>query len=1574
MTATSDEIRGDWNNLKGTHYHLLYALWLLLRNEAANVYFYEGNDLLARLALPSPTPPPHPALLKETDDAPAIALYAERATTDIWIQLKSTKSSWSCSRLFDENLLTNFVCNGFQSEARKRAWRASLITQGRIKHGEVKDFVISPDKHLILNAKLNQILQTARARLQKEGRSASETNLPNLRRIALEILSQLSDAEPIALETLKSDVNAELTRAYPDQEVVRQLEDLLIGAFIRDASLGPLPARIYDSDWINLAAGKPVVNRGMFDEDPVGACNIAVHAFALEIGFEPERFAIRNRLQNALEQFTASDKTLFVITGLSGSGKSWSCADWALRSLDEELRLLIPGHDMDHHKSLGELVQKRLRPSTSAFWPPEQFLKRLATASELDCRKPFTAIIDNLIPVGDLNVYRRDLARIVAECRSRGFKIVLTCQKQLWELHHLGTEIPSNDVFDLSSEKSGSEKESQSTSEQLVSSSKGQLHSFMLADFSPEEQRAALSKRLSPDRADQVANHFRLPGFTLLRSPYLLSRYLEWHDKELRGSGEPPPFHVDELLDWYVKSLIEKAATELSCSSADIEPAFGELVERLWSDRGEGFPLGNAVGCLGDAFPERGSELLLAFRRVGLLTSSGPIRLADALIADRLFAMRIQRQLQSGATDIFDHLNPEADSGVVTALIRDVASDSIFLSEHFLARNSGWASAVALGLAQGSPNDWRALALLTSLLSYEEDHVLEAGYSGLGQIGARGQRAWKWLAELYLGDHAKTWYRGSRALAEAIEYIPNNVEAAIRTRLTRLLHIEPFSTDRDRRRSWLLHGSLDPLRGVTHQSSAAAAQRIVNRYCSLADQGQDWSFTNDLDQIRGRIALFGPSSHLTILLAELNSDSAETRYRVTYALRIVAAERPDLVKNSLLSRIPKEWNFQVLARLLLISFHLIASHSEDLLTSIKSCKAGDLNKALMTTGVTLSLLGNLASKHPQAVQELLPERLHKHPAWARAFSTEMLAYAWWRCAETNVAAKQVLQAMSNTEVKGLEKKFIPFALRGSAIALLGLMSVEQGLSAEELTGHQAFYPNQQKQFLYVETVEFFQRNVKTLIQHQDFDRFVDLLLQSVIEEERAQVHPIYPLKEALFRCASMCLELVAQTTAVMDDPLPLLIRLPRDWQSIRAATRLLELGRHDVLVVNFARESYEHTGTTQALEERRRCQAQLALLDHDPRSALNEQRQSVVKSIFIQSEGNSLGVATLAAKQPENLLSYLEDNIQDEHDLPTLYYLVEQALTWPTLLVARLYSRMFNSSPIGRHEAADLCEQILAAVRSIPHSFIQEEYESVYLRIYELLHGNALNPEPVQRPVSNAHNLISQSHKLGIEISAGYQNATREPDPEQHLRSFLYDSRGWLETGFYGLRHNLLLQGTSYMMYFFPAVRLSLVAAGAQLGLEDPAGSVMKARAETARIINDHSYLFHAAGIDEEDNPHAQRALADLQNRATVSPDDERLPDTIGTLLLLMNRFNEAETALKQSLSLPLSRGSMRAHTLKNLACVYARVNDEAGCRAALEESGRIEPLDQKWLSEGPDLEAIRDHSWFKTLTTKVSP
>src|SRR5262245_41594328 len=85
-----DEIRGDWNNLKGTGYHLVYAVWLLLRGQASEVAFYRGNDLHARPIAP-------PLVQRDAESEPPIALLLQGAQRDVWIQLKATAEPWAPS-------------------------------------------------------------------------------------------------------------------------------------------------------------------------------------------------------------------------------------------------------------------------------------------------------------------------------------------------------------------------------------------------------------------------------------------------------------------------------------------------------------------------------------------------------------------------------------------------------------------------------------------------------------------------------------------------------------------------------------------------------------------------------------------------------------------------------------------------------------------------------------------------------------------------------------------------------------------------------------------------------------------------------------------------------------------------------------------------------------------------------------------------------------------------------------------------------------------------------------------------------------------------------------------------------------------------------------------------------------------------------------------------------------------------------------------------------------------------------------------------------------------------------------
>ncbi len=133
-----NESRGDRSNFKGTHYHLVYTIWLLLNERASSVAFYRGNDLLVR--------PP-----REVTDKMLVPIHAQRGGEDVWIQLKSTAESWTIGKLLKDNLLANFMYNVLVSEHRGRTWKVRLITQGMVQRtavekfvDDIEDFIIEP--------------------------------------------------------------------------------------------------------------------------------------------------------------------------------------------------------------------------------------------------------------------------------------------------------------------------------------------------------------------------------------------------------------------------------------------------------------------------------------------------------------------------------------------------------------------------------------------------------------------------------------------------------------------------------------------------------------------------------------------------------------------------------------------------------------------------------------------------------------------------------------------------------------------------------------------------------------------------------------------------------------------------------------------------------------------------------------------------------------------------------------------------------------------------------------------------------------------------------------------------------------------------------------------------------------------------------------------------------------------------------------------------------------------------------------------------------------------------------------
>lgn len=1563
-TLASNEIRGDWANLKGTEYHLIYALWLLIKDQVSSVQFYEGNDLLADPVLP-------PGLDNE-ERSRLIPIKACHPDTDVWIQLKSTGDDWSPSKILNE-LLSTFLCNALLSKLNDRQWHVRLLTQGRVKTA-LKEFVSSPSTSQRLCGKLRQIVSNVKDKCDQDAVHAGRHTEADIEKIAIEILSQLSSTVPTALEALKAEIETELALLSPDREAVRQAGDAMLGRLLQDAATGPGSARIYDADWLEQVTALPISDLRGFNKDPTAVC---LRASRLPRAWDKRYFVRRERLENALKRFLTAPECLFVLIGASGTGKSWAMADYLLRWLDGRVRLWIPGSDLDHSKTLDSLVAKQLRQKLPVNWANELFLKRLRASGQ----EPLILILEDIVPSGETDVFRRDLTKLIESARESGIKLVITCQKHLWELYGFGMSLPLGELFLPDSEQTPVELRSDDGGQRYQSgrdaikespASSTRSHSFLLTDMTVEEMTEAIRLRLPTGRAEQVANQLRAPAFVALRNPYLLKLYLEQNsDQSDPLGGETNVTKIDKLLDRRIAESMKRSVQVIAGGLQEFESALQSVVGELWFARPKGLAHARAIDCLKGTLGDQSRAVLNEWKRLGILTIEEPVSLEEPLVADRLFAKFLGGHFPS-VESIAVELRPHEDAGVIKALLRGNFFDPISLATSLLETDPRSRIAVIEGLAQCSAEDFRILALLSVLARPDSRGVLEAdACDALGQLAARGKRAWKWAAQMYMADDAYERYRGAHTLGAAMEYNPPRVGSAVRLRLSQARKMKNFSSDERKKRQEYLRVSLEPLTRINHDVAARSGDRLIREYTNLAGNSQnpDYEFLEAIDFARGRVALFSEQRNsIQQLRTELGSDDQFNRYRAACALNPIAHEEPTWVAESLVDAIRTEQLPPVLNRLLMCAYGLIETSPDDLIDALQTNPITLIQQGSVSSNQVLSLLGSLASRRPQAVLRILPTRLDSHEPDKRAFLSEMFAYAWWSVAQPVVEARGQLVTLAEPDLQGVADKFTPFAIRGAAIAQMGKMLLDLP-AASKLTEREVLFTRTGYHFLSTEGI--LKTNAASLRAHPEYTQLEHLLRECIREEDRVQVHPIeHDLYQFQYQCANQSLEMLIHFLRLSPEPLTVLNALPRDWQVFRALCRLLEAGRTEQPIVDFAQSKCDITGrslSVQAFDDRIRCLTLLADIENEPQAAteLHRMRQRSPGRLLWGADEPAQILAMLADEKPERTLSLLDDTISSNGQLATLYYWYWQTRSWQSLLMARVYLRMFCSASIETQEARDLCEQMLKAVGGLPDSALREQYQVTYGAIAKWLAGDRVSPEEL----SFGSSPIQLSHRFSLSLfSKAIDELSRSAAGDWLLDSFA-QREGWSETYDFEIDNGSLSMGRStYTIYFFPAARLSYIAVGQTYGLKDPVAPFVVERVQTNDVYKQYSHVFDPAF--PPDRGLLKKAVKALSKRARTAPNDERLWAWKGHLLLLGEQLSEAEEALLKSLSLRSCSGDIRKSAFYNLACVYARLGREEDCHQALQNAARIKPLDREWMSKDPDFEGVRDKQWFRALIT----
>jgi tetratricopeptide (TPR) repeat protein len=1587
------EIQGDWNNRKGTHYHLVYALWLLLRGSATEVAFYQGNDLLARPSVP-PTP-------DNTREDAIVSAVVKNADKDIWVQLKSTCAFWSPGKFLEDNLLSNFVCNALQSEHNHRLWETRLVTQGYVSVAELMKFIRSPSSAKNLDDKLTACVQHVAERLKEDGLFPVPDN-HSIRDLAVRILYQLSGTKPIMLETAKAQVENELSYQCPSRLAVQRFCNMLLGAMLSDASAGPANARAYSLQWVNEITGLGIGSTELFDIDVVKACD-AIIEDCKPNGWQQSTYIPRKRLESLLQQFLTSSATVFVLLGKAGYGRAWTLFHFLHQTLAGHVRFPVHGSALAAANSLDGLAADTFQGLSGRNLTNREYLRLLLAEAKArnPAIPPVVAIDDVRVSLEHVTELQGQLGRLAEQAQRAGAKLIVTCHEQTWQLYRLGREIQPDTIFTpplkvVSNAVQGVREQDPVASDfdekpdyaddtrSAEVSPKGRTQDFsiLLDDLTLDELTEAIRQRAPADQRSGVELQIRGLDLAALRNPYLLEKYLRRHGSELwNGDPTPAPVNVDKLLNDRIEEQLERIAVELRTDLGSVRSAMNCLVPMLWDHRQTGVRAVAVESLLQEHVPSHGGNALEAFRRIGLL-SLDPIEFCEKPMSDHLFAKYLMSQFRAGS-DTIAQLNPDLDAGVVVTCLR-MHPDPADWSQTLVRRDWRWAKPVARGLSLCSPEDFRVVAALVSLTRPESDEIAEVdACRALGILASRGQPAWDWVVEMFYDGDRQERLRAEYALTAAMELIPRKVAKAVekRLRLEKLRRTwtskQKLLASRDTKELEMLKRVIMPLHNITHREASHAARDVLARWDTWlrpstvteveAPEGLiENRVTEVIDEIRGHVAIYEPGA-ISELLGELKSHNAATRYRAARALRPATFEMPERIQGGICEAVSTEQNADILHRLLWTSSRMQEVAWKPLLAALKASAVTRWDN-YTSAAPALAVLGNIARFDPSKVSELLPRRLDALSGNARAYLSEVLAYAWWGLAEVDAAAQEGLTALSQPDLEGVPEDYRPLAHRGAVVAQLGLACMKR-VPSREIELYRYNFRGDGALYFMVDGGDLVEKHAHYLIAGRQFTGLQEALLACVRSDEHDKVDVLNKsLRESRFFVVRDCLDILVHVARALPNPMPILNELPRSWQLLYVARHLLRRGVTTDAVVALAKEVCSERANAvlcQTSDERDLCHLELQRLGKVSQASASEKASSKMSSRIgrLFFGGNEAAkFAGFIDRQPDDLLQILDRSVRDALDLIVLHNWPGEARSWQASLISRLYARMFSMRVLRRSEAVGLVDGSLEAIRSLAESPYRNDYENTYSAIRDLLKGYRIT----QLGPCTATSPIERSHALVGEIIEHVAKASETREDSKWLDRFVVDRRGWWETTNLQLKDDSETYGRDlYMSYSFPAVRLALVGVGLRYGLPDPLGRYLISRRQVAEFTKDHGWIWRHQQVPQDRLEHS---LAELEKKISQFPDHEGLWWRCGSILLRLGRLAEAEERLNKSLRCASCHSEPRASALYDLACVYARQGREEQCRNMLEESVELHPRYIEQLAKDPDLETVRDCSWFRQL------
>lgn len=1547
------EARGDWSGLKGSYFHLLYAAKLALA-DGLKVSFFEGNDLAA---------------------------FCESDNKMLWIQLKSTEEdgAWGIYSIIREaTLFPTLVRNALQSRADGRNWQAQLATTASIKKGEIEKFIADPSNVQSPPARkdgqpplptLSEVFTGFVASCHQEWNRPDGSNpltVDDVRTVAQTVLQQIADSPHIRQSDLEHSIDLAIAQSGFDVKQSGAVRQAIIGAVSRKAAPTELQGVTVDREWFARTTGYERLAFPTLMQNPVEASACQVRSIVQQ-DWRQDICVDRPDLHEALDQFMESNRSLFIITGESGTGKTWAMAYEAVVASAELIRAFLPA-DAVISKGLVRALADEFRACAHAQTTSEEIVRHLTNGAATLGRGPMLVYVD------DLGVYDsplQDASRLIQVARDaevQGIKVVLSMRYGVW--YRLSRVPAVRTVAYLRSQLEGQEPKP----------------SFEMPPLGEEELAKFVRNRRPPsDQTETLIRWLQQPSQGALRNGYLLGLFLDQYPNEPNQ-----PVQIDSLLDEEYERRACDLANRANIDEGLASDAMNALAAAVWSAKPKELSRADAIQAISATGISNGDTVLAGLQTVDVLAPSGSLRTATTAqivfsnpqLAERALVRQITKQ-DIDVVEAVRKLKPGVDDGVVAILARSGIDtrgvDPVGWAEAVIEMEPDWIPAVCRGLSQRSQRGWRIPALLSALANAHHDERRLAASFALGDMTYHSEEARAWLEFQCTDERGSEGFMARLALGQAIKSHPSWTVELIQARLGQVLSWTPKKKDDRERRARYIRNALDPMAHLSDARAARLAVRVLRhlrRRDPIPSSERDdvrWSYEYDVNSVRGAAAAFGGGSMYEGLIAELRGKSLKRRRRSAYAARMFASERPDdaNARSALLEAFSLErghwplylWALYTYARRSPLGI-ADAIHKSEVLQNFRA-------------GLALVICGLLAEHDVAQARELLPRDLSAFRPKERSLLVEPFAFAWTLvgiAAPQDETARGVLSNLAEYDHMAADSQYACFTERGAAVAQLGiiLLSIPDALTtareAEVYYHYWCFELNQG--FAYVELKDIYAKFGSQILAHQDSDKLINRLVDSISLVDQFVTSPLHQtLMQWRFRVENLCSDELGGLVPHLSQPVSMIDRLPQSWHAIRACRGLLGTP-HETEGVESGLELCRFSKGIPSDAENDRT---AFLLELSRRGLLpDEWRDAFMQRGFDQGTTAKYLLEKVRNK-PASILDELHATFTPENAIRLAFDWSKDAMDWRSQLFGRVFIFSLRRPSLTELECLTLLTQMREVIEALPSSTLRDSYLETLEGIERIGRPNSQSTISIvegdrllDRALRAAGKVVTLAQEKGSGLKAN--------DLRQVIAAgdgFVYDKSAKLNDS--SVSHQMgRVVGT---FWYAPLPHIALTMASIRLGIGNFAEQFSREWLENEEKINALIHDVFNELFDQKPSTvkraKLQKALRKVCSIIGVSGPTAKLDDLRRHLLLLSKQFDRAKGGLWQKAPLPSFGETEIGHGDYNRACVAARAGLNRRCRFLLEKIRHEHPELVLQAVDDPDLQSLRRLHWFKRLTER---